>query len=110
MNGASGLSGLLSHFSYFVTVFLLVAGLFIVIARGNLIKKRLVLLLRTQCAEHLIENNIVEHAYAKALHSVSKHSSLPTMAPTPSRPTDHFSSTYWPGAAASDGKAALAAG
>lgn len=39
MNGASGLSGLLSHFSYFVTVFLLVAGLFIVIARGNLIKK-----------------------------------------------------------------------
>lgn len=28
-----------SHFSYAVTVFLLVAGLFIVIARGNLIKK-----------------------------------------------------------------------
>ena len=28
-----------SHFSYFVTVFLMVAGLFIVIARGNLIKK-----------------------------------------------------------------------
>ena len=27
------------HFSYFVTVFLMVAGLFIVIARGNLIKK-----------------------------------------------------------------------
>ncbi|MDO8418760.1 MAG: cation:proton antiporter subunit C [Rubrivivax sp.] len=39
MSGASGLPGLLSHFSYFVTVFLLVAGLFIVIARGNLIKK-----------------------------------------------------------------------
>ena len=28
-----------SHFSYFVTVFLMVAGLFVVIARGNLIKK-----------------------------------------------------------------------
>jgi multicomponent Na+:H+ antiporter subunit C len=32
-------SGLFSHFSYIVTIFLLVAGLFIVIARGNLIKK-----------------------------------------------------------------------
>ncbi len=28
-----------SHFNYFVTVFLMVAGLYIVIARGNLIKK-----------------------------------------------------------------------
>lgn len=28
-----------SHFSYAVTVFLMVAGMFIVIARGNLIKK-----------------------------------------------------------------------
>ncbi len=28
-----------SHFTYFVTIFLMVAGLFIVIARGNLIKK-----------------------------------------------------------------------
>ena len=28
-----------SHFGYVVTVFLMVAGLFIVIARGNLIKK-----------------------------------------------------------------------
>ena len=27
------------HFSYFITVFLMIAGLFIVIARGNLIKK-----------------------------------------------------------------------
>ncbi|MEO8079350.1 MAG: cation:proton antiporter subunit C [Caldimonas sp.] len=27
------------HFTYFITVFLLIAGLFIVIARGNLIKK-----------------------------------------------------------------------
>lgn len=27
------------HFNYFVTIFLMVAGLFIVIARGNLIKK-----------------------------------------------------------------------
>ena len=31
--------GFLSHFGYIVTVFLMVAGLFIVIARGNLIKK-----------------------------------------------------------------------
>jgi multicomponent Na+:H+ antiporter subunit C len=30
---------LASHFTYFVTVFLMVAGLFIVIARSNLIKK-----------------------------------------------------------------------
>ncbi|MEO8545381.1 MAG: cation:proton antiporter subunit C [Betaproteobacteria bacterium] len=28
-----------SHFTYFVTIFLMIAGLFIVIARGNLIKK-----------------------------------------------------------------------
>lgn len=28
-----------SHFAYFVTVFLMITGLFIVIARGNLIKK-----------------------------------------------------------------------
>ena len=28
-----------THFAYFVTVFLMIAGLFIVIARGNLIKK-----------------------------------------------------------------------
>lgn len=34
-----GSAGLLSHFGYFVTVFLMMAGLFIVIARGNLIKK-----------------------------------------------------------------------
>lgn len=27
------------HFTYFVTIFLMIAGLFIVIARGNLIKK-----------------------------------------------------------------------
>ena len=39
MTGSSGGAGPLAHFSYFVTVFLLVAGLFIVIARGNLIKK-----------------------------------------------------------------------
>ena len=35
----SGSAGLISHFGYFVTVFLMVAGLFIVVARGNLIKK-----------------------------------------------------------------------
>jgi multicomponent Na+:H+ antiporter subunit C len=28
-----------SHFTYFITIFLMVAGLFILIARGNLIKK-----------------------------------------------------------------------
>jgi multicomponent Na+:H+ antiporter subunit C len=28
-----------SHFSYWVTIFLLIAGLYIVIARGNLVKK-----------------------------------------------------------------------
>jgi multicomponent Na+:H+ antiporter subunit C len=38
MSGAYS-SGLFSHFSYFVTVFLMFAGLFIVIARGNLVKK-----------------------------------------------------------------------
>ena len=32
-------SGLLSHFGFVVTVFLMVAGLFVLIARGNLIKK-----------------------------------------------------------------------
>jgi len=31
--------GLASHFSYWITIFLMVAGLYIVIARGNLIKK-----------------------------------------------------------------------
>jgi multicomponent Na+:H+ antiporter subunit C len=31
--------GLLGHFAYFVTIFLMMAGLYIVIARGNLIKK-----------------------------------------------------------------------
>ena len=29
----------LAHFSYWITIFLMVAGLYIVIARGNLIKK-----------------------------------------------------------------------
>ncbi len=28
-----------SHYSYAITVFLMIAGLFIVIARGNLVKK-----------------------------------------------------------------------
>lgn len=32
-------TGVFSHFGYFATVFLMMAGLFIVIARGNLIKK-----------------------------------------------------------------------
>lgn len=39
MTGAGGSMGLGGHFTYFVTVFLMIAGLFIVIARGNLIKK-----------------------------------------------------------------------
>lgn len=30
---------MISHFSYFITVFLMIAGLYILIARGNLIKK-----------------------------------------------------------------------
>ena len=30
---------LAGHYSYFVTIFLLIAGLYIVIARGNLVKK-----------------------------------------------------------------------
>jgi len=33
------LEDLLSHFSYAVTVFLMIAGLFVVIARANLVKK-----------------------------------------------------------------------
>ncbi len=32
-------SDLISHFTYLITIFLMVAGLFIVVARGNLIKK-----------------------------------------------------------------------
>jgi len=36
MNTTTTLGG---HFTYFVTIFLMIAGLFIVIARGNLIKK-----------------------------------------------------------------------
>lgn len=36
MTGEMTLGG---HFTYFITVFLMIAGLFIVIARGNLIKK-----------------------------------------------------------------------
>jgi len=36
MNTTMTLGG---HFTYFITIFLMIAGLFIVIARGNLIKK-----------------------------------------------------------------------
>lgn len=36
---ASAGAGAFSHFSYLVTIFLMMAGLFIVMARGNLIKK-----------------------------------------------------------------------
>ena len=36
---SAGSSTALGHFAYFITVFLMMAGLFIVIARGNLIKK-----------------------------------------------------------------------
>ena len=36
---SAGSSKTLGHFAYFITVFLMMAGLFIVIARGNLIKK-----------------------------------------------------------------------
>ncbi|MCB1980871.1 MAG: cation:proton antiporter subunit C [Rhodoferax sp.] len=38
MSAASS-PGLFSHFSYILTIFLMMAGLFIVIARGNLVKK-----------------------------------------------------------------------
>jgi multicomponent Na+:H+ antiporter subunit C len=33
------LKGIIEHYNYFVTIFLMVAGLYIVIARGNMIKK-----------------------------------------------------------------------
>jgi multicomponent Na+:H+ antiporter subunit C len=36
---SAGSATTLGHFAYFITVFLMMAGLFIVIARGNLIKK-----------------------------------------------------------------------
>ena len=39
MSGAATAMTWGGHFTYFVTVFLMIAGLFIVIARGNLIKK-----------------------------------------------------------------------
>ncbi|MEO7246018.1 MAG: cation:proton antiporter subunit C [Rubrivivax sp.] len=39
MTDAVSVLSLGGHFTYFVTVFLMIAGLFIVIARGNLIKK-----------------------------------------------------------------------
>lgn len=35
----SDIENLLGHYNYFVTIFLMVAGLYIVIARGNMIKK-----------------------------------------------------------------------
>lgn len=38
-DGAGFLTTLGGHFTYFITIFLMMAGLFIVIARGNLIKK-----------------------------------------------------------------------
>jgi len=39
MSGSPGVAAVLGHANYFVTIFLLMSGLFIVIARGNLIKK-----------------------------------------------------------------------
>ena len=39
MSGSPDLAAVLGHANYFVTIFLLMSGLFIVIARGNLIKK-----------------------------------------------------------------------
>ena len=33
------LKGIVDHYNYFITIFLMVAGLYIVIARGNMIKK-----------------------------------------------------------------------
>jgi multicomponent Na+:H+ antiporter subunit C len=39
VTGVAGAMTLGGHFTYFITVFLMMAGLFLVIARGNLIKK-----------------------------------------------------------------------
>ena len=39
MTGTGFLTTLGGHFAYFITIFLMMAGLFILIARGNLIKK-----------------------------------------------------------------------
>jgi multicomponent Na+:H+ antiporter subunit C len=39
MTGTTGSMTLGGHFTYFITIFLMMAGLFIVVARGNLIKK-----------------------------------------------------------------------
>jgi multicomponent Na+:H+ antiporter subunit C len=39
MTGGSSVLPFWGHFSYFITIFLMMAGLFIVIARGNFIKK-----------------------------------------------------------------------
>ncbi|MDO8448236.1 MAG: cation:proton antiporter subunit C [Rhodoferax sp.] len=39
MSAAANSMTLGGHFTYFITVFLMISGLFIVIARGNLIKK-----------------------------------------------------------------------
>jgi multicomponent Na+:H+ antiporter subunit C len=35
----NALRGIIEHYNYFITIFLMVAGLYIVIARGNMIKK-----------------------------------------------------------------------
>lgn len=37
--GMATLRDLFEHYNYFITIFLMVAGLYIVIARGNMIKK-----------------------------------------------------------------------
>ena len=39
MTGPASAMTWVDHFSYFITVFMMIAGLFILIARGNLIKK-----------------------------------------------------------------------
>ena len=39
MTGATGSASLGGHFTYFITIFLMMAGLFIVVARSNMIKK-----------------------------------------------------------------------
>lgn len=39
MTGTQGWLSVGGHFTYFITIFLMIAGMFIVIARGNLIKK-----------------------------------------------------------------------
>lgn len=69
------------HFSYIITVFLMVAGLYIVMARGNLIKK-LIGLSIFQTSVYLLY--IVPAKLVGGTAPSSRHSfrSIPTLCPT----------------------------